>query len=90
MDKELKPCPLCGSVAELKETYYLESEHPYSYVHCSNHQCDLHHHKTAHFSSANQAKNSEEAIAAWNLQADIAAKGVDFRGRSATSTYSTP
>lgn len=90
MDKELKPCPQCGSTAELKEAHYLESESPYSYVHCTNPKCDLHHHNIAHFSSPNEAKNSEEAIAAWNRQADMPAKGDDSGAHSTSSSYSLP
>ena len=52
MDAELKPCPICNSKAELKEAHYLESELPYSYVHCTNEACTLNH-NAAHFSSAN-------------------------------------
>jgi hypothetical protein len=67
MDKALKSCPLCGSEAELKESHYLESELPYSYVHCTNNECVLSQ-NTAHFSGGNESKNSESAIAAWNKQ----------------------
>lgn len=67
MDKALKSCPLCGSGAELKESHYLESELPYSYVHCTNHECVLNH-NTAHFSGGSESKNSENAVAAWNKQ----------------------
>lgn len=67
MDKELKPCPFCGGVAELKESHYLESELPYSYVHCTNVKCTLNH-NTAHFSGDTEASNSEKAVTAWNLR----------------------
>jgi hypothetical protein len=67
MDRELKSCPLCGSKAELKESHYLESELPYSYVHCTKEECVLSH-NTAHFSGADERKNSQNAIAAWNKQ----------------------
>ena len=43
MDKALKSCPFCGSKAELKEAHYLESELPYSYVHCTSESCTLNH-----------------------------------------------
>jgi hypothetical protein len=72
MDKALKSCPLCGSEAELKEAHYLESELPYSYVHCTNNECMLNH-NTAHFSGGNESKNSEGAIAAWNKRENIPA-----------------
>lgn len=65
MEKTLKACPCCGSKAELKQAHYLESEKPYSYVHCTNAECVLHNH-TPHFSSENEQKNAEDAISAWN------------------------
>lgn len=67
MDRELKSCPLCDSKAELKESHYLESELPYSYVHCTNDECVLSH-NTAHFSGSDEGKNSRNAVAAWNKQ----------------------
>lgn len=70
MQDNLKPCPLCGSEAELKETYYLESEKPYSYVHCTNRDCELHHHQVPHFSTPDESLNTERAIATWNAQPD--------------------
>lgn len=70
MQFTLKPCPLCGSEAELKETYYLESEKPYSYVHCSNRECELHHHQVPHFSSPDESWNTEQAVETWNQQAE--------------------
>lgn len=72
MDHALKPCPFCGGAAELKELHYLESELPYSYVHCTNPKCTLHH-NTAHFSGGNHARNTEDAVAAWNNRADLPA-----------------
>jgi|GEM_PF-1760609 len=72
MDPALKPCPLCGDAAELKELHYLESELPYSYVHCMNPKCALHH-NTAHFGGGSQARNTEEAVAAWNNRENIPA-----------------
>ena len=72
MDATLKPCPVCGSQAELKETHYLESERPYSYVHCTNETCTLNH-NAAHFSSSSEAKNDQDAIAAWNQRREIPA-----------------
>ena len=72
MDATLKPCPVCGSQAELKETHYLESERPYSYVHCTNEACTLNH-NAAHFSSSSEAKNDQDAIAAWNQRREIPA-----------------
>jgi Restriction alleviation protein Lar len=69
MDIALRPCPFCGGTAELKESYYLESELPYSYVHCTNPSCTLHH-NTAHFSGDSEAKNSEAAITAWNRRVE--------------------
>jgi hypothetical protein len=73
MDLALKPCPVCGSTAELKNLHYFESDQPYSYVHCTNKNCALHH-NTAHFSGESEARNSEEAVAAWNRQAEVAAE----------------
>ena len=70
MDRELKSCPMCGSEAELKESYYLESELPYSYVHCTNEGCALNH-NTAHFSGGSKVKNSEKAVDAWNKREQI-------------------
>lgn len=70
MDKELKSCPLCGSKAELKEAHYLESERPYSYVHCTDEHCVLSH-NTAHFSGPDETRNSENAIAAWNQRLNV-------------------
>jgi hypothetical protein len=66
MNGQIKPCPLCGNTAELKESHYLESEKPYSYVHCTNQQCTLHHHNNVHFSGEGEEENSKKAIAAWN------------------------
>jgi formate dehydrogenase maturation protein FdhE len=65
MDQTLKPCPVCGSPAELKQVHYFETEQPYSYVHCTNRDCNLHQ-NAAHFSGGTEDKNSENAIAAWN------------------------
>ena len=65
MDRELKSCPVCGSKAELKESHYLESELPYSYVHCLSAECVLNQ-NTAHFSGSDEAKNSQNAVEAWN------------------------
>jgi hypothetical protein len=70
MDRELKSCPMCGSKAELKESYYLESEQPYSYVHCLNDGCALNH-NAAHFSGSSKTKNSEKAVDAWNKREQI-------------------
>ncbi len=70
MDKALKSCPLCGSGAELKEAHYLESELPYSYVHCMNEECTLSH-NTAHFSGDSESKNSQNAVAAWNKRQNV-------------------
>lgn len=70
MDRELKSCPMCGSKAELKESYYFESELPYSYVHCTNEGCALNH-NTAHFSGSSKGKNSEKAVDAWNKREQI-------------------
>jgi hypothetical protein len=70
MDRELKSCPLCGSKAELKESHYLESELPYSYVHCINDECALSR-NTAHFSGSDENRNSQNAAAAWNKQQKI-------------------
>lgn len=70
MDASLKPCPICNSEAELKEAHYLESERPYSYVHCTNEGCTLNH-NAAHFSRGSEAKNDEDAIAAWNKRQEI-------------------
>jgi hypothetical protein len=67
MDRELKSCPLCGSKAELKESHYLESELPYSYVQCMNDTCALNH-NTAHFSGGDVGRNSQNAVASWNKQ----------------------
>jgi hypothetical protein len=72
MDKALKTCPFCGGQAELKECHYLESELPYSYVHCTTEECTLNH-NTAHFSSADEGANSRNAIAAWNKREGIPA-----------------
>ena len=72
MDAELKPCPVCNSEAELKEAHYLESELPYSYVHCTSESCTLNH-NTAHFSGNTEAKNSENAVSAWNKRLEIPA-----------------
>lgn len=72
MDKALKSCPLCGSEAELKESHYLESELPYSYVHCTSAECTLHN-NTAHFSGDGEAKNSQRAIESWNMRQNIPA-----------------
>jgi hypothetical protein len=72
MGNELRPCPVCGSVAELKEAYYLESDEPYSYVHCTNRNCVLNH-NTPHFTGDTEAKNSENAIAAWNQRVETQA-----------------
>ncbi len=70
MQTTLKSCPMCGGEAELKETHYLESEKPYSYVHCINRDCELHHHQVPHFSSSNESLNTEQAVDAWNQQAE--------------------
>lgn len=70
MDKALKSCPFCGGKAELKEAHYLESERPYSYVHCVNEECALCHH-TAHYSGGSEEKNSAEAVSAWNQRLQI-------------------
>lgn len=72
MDTALKSCPLCGSEAELKESHYLESELPYSYVHCKNEECTLNH-NTAHFSGDSEARNSQKAVAAWNKRENVPA-----------------
>jgi hypothetical protein len=72
MDKALKSCPFCGSKAELKEAHYLESELPYSYVHCTSESCTLNH-NTAHFSGDTEVKNSEKAVSAWNKRLEIPA-----------------
>lgn len=75
MNKDIKSCPVCGSAAELMESYYLESERPYSYVHCTNQKCNMNHHNldAMHFSGDNEVENSEKALAAWNERASIAA-----------------
>lgn len=70
MEKALKACPFCGSKAELKQAHYLESELPYSYVHCMSSDCSLHH-NTAHFSGQSEQKNAENAVTAWNLREQI-------------------
>lgn len=70
MDQTLKSCPLCSGKAELKEAHYLESELPYSYVHCLNEECVLCH-NSAHYSGADELKNSENAISAWNKRLHI-------------------
>lgn len=70
MDRALKPCPLCGEVAELKEAHYIETDLPYSYVHCMNRNCRLNH-ETRHFSGDSKDRNSEEAITAWNNRTDM-------------------
>ena len=70
MDRELKSCPVCGSQAELKESHYLESERPYSYVSCTSQDCFLNH-NAAHFSGNSEEKNSEQAVAAWNQRQHI-------------------
>jgi hypothetical protein len=70
MECALNPCPLCGGVAELKESHYLETDGPYSYVHCTNKSCKLHH-EMAHFSGDSEARNSEEAVAAWNGRTEV-------------------
>jgi hypothetical protein len=70
MDCALKLCTLCGGIAELKESHYMETDLPYSYVHCANKNCKLHH-ETAHFSGDNETRNSEKAIAAWNRQTEV-------------------
>jgi hypothetical protein len=77
MDTTLKACPVCGSEAELKNSYYLESERPYSYVHCTNHDCELHPDagKVQHFAGDSEAANSANAIAAWNGEAAPQATG---------------
>jgi hypothetical protein len=63
---------MCGSTAELKESYYLESERPYSYVHCTNEGCALNQ-NAAHFSGASKDRNSEKAVDAWNKREEIPA-----------------
>lgn len=70
MDTALKSCPFCGGNAELKEAHYLESELPYSYVHCTSVECALNH-NTAHFSGGSEDRNSRNAIAAWNKRLEI-------------------
>lgn len=70
MDKALKACPFCGAKAELKEAHYLESELPYSYVHCMNEECALCHNH-AHHSGASESKNSENAVSSWNQRLQI-------------------
>lgn len=70
MDKALKECPLCGSPAELKKSYYLESELPYSYVHCTHEGCALHH-NAPHFSGDTEARNSQKAVESWNKRENI-------------------
>lgn len=70
MDNALKPCPFCGGKAELKEAHYLESELPYSYVHCANEACTLNQ-NTMHFSGGGEVRNSQNAIAAWNKRLEI-------------------
>lgn len=70
MDRELKSCPMCGSKAELKESYYLESERPYSYVHCTNETCSLSQ-NAAHFSGNSKERNSEKAVESWNKREHI-------------------
>lgn len=72
MDASLKPCPICNSEAELKEAHYLESERPYSYVHCTNEACTLNH-NAAHFSKGSEATNDQDATAAWNKRQQIPA-----------------
>jgi len=67
MNRDLKACPLCGSKAELKESHYLESERPYSYVRCTNDECSLHQ-NTAHFSGGGAGANSRAAVEAWNRE----------------------
>lgn len=75
MNQSLKPCPNCGSEAELIESYYLESEKPYSYVHCTNPNCSLHQHNLGieHFSGEDESHNTEHAVAAWNERTHAAA-----------------
>jgi hypothetical protein len=90
MDRELKPCPMCGSDAELKETFYLESERPYSYVHCTNQQCDMHHHNTEHFSGPNPDKNSQAAAEAWNRLADMPRDRIAGRDNKSLNAFSLP
>lgn len=72
MDASLKPCPICNSEAELKEAHYLESERPYSYVHCTNESCTLNH-NAAHFSRGSETTNDQDAITAWNKRQQIPA-----------------
>lgn len=73
MVEQLKPCPVCNGEAELKEAHYLESELPYSYVHCKNESCTLNH-NAAHFSaSKSESKNDADAISAWNKRQQIPA-----------------
>jgi rRNA maturation protein Nop10 len=72
MDATLKPCPVCGSQAELKEAHYLESERPYSYVHCTNEAYTLDH-KAPHISNSTEAKKDLDAITAWNQRLETPA-----------------
>ncbi|WP_422388824.1 Lar family restriction alleviation protein [Keguizhuia sedimenti] len=73
MDQRLKPCPDCGSSAELMESHYLESGKPYSYIFCTNKQCIHHNHNIAshHFSGDDETSNSARAIADWNERTSI-------------------
>ena len=75
MDQQLKPCPHCGSEAELMESHYLESGKPYSYISCTNKGCILHNHNIAstHFSGEDEAHNSQHAVKAWNERHPMAA-----------------
>lgn len=72
MDRELKSCPMCDSKPELKESHYLESELPYSYVHCTNEKCALNH-NAVHFSGSSKDRNSVKAADAWNKREEISA-----------------
>lgn len=62
---KLLPCPVCESAAELKQSYFLDTDTPYSYVRCTNPDCRFHSH-SPHFWNAPPALNDERAMISWN------------------------
>jgi hypothetical protein len=65
MKVDLIPCPECGAGAELKQSFYFGMDQTYSYVHCTNPECDLFCHNP-HFTGHSAEENDEHAAASWN------------------------
>lgn len=65
MPNSLLPCPECGSPAELKQSYFVGIDDPYSYVHCTDSHCSLYSH-SPHFWNDTPQSNDMRAVGSWN------------------------